>query len=403
MNEPHGDRPGSDKVGEADGHPPQATTIDQPTVPETAPKSASALPETAEQPALPEKIINKVPATRRGGAIVARPIGRRSRWRLALVLVMLGAAGAGGGYYWWSLQQFRLPPGFASGNGRLEADPIDIDTKFAGRIAEIKADEGDRVKAGQVVARMDTRDLQASLDKTIALKAQAEHNLDEAHALVAQQKTQVLLTEQELARTNALVGKGYATRELLDQRRQAFNAANAVLTAANQRVDQAEHAVAASAQDIALYRINIADNTLVAPKDGRIEYRISNVGEVLPAGGKVFTMLDLSYVYMDIYLPTVDAGRAAIGAEARIVLDAFPKIAIPAHVTYIATEAQFTPKAVETRYERDRMMFRIRARIDADVLKGHEAEVRTGLPGVAYVRLDPKAKWPPQLGKEGMP
>ncbi|MHB8885212.1 MAG: HlyD family secretion protein [Methylovirgula sp.] len=320
-----------------------------------------------------------------------------------MALVVLGVGAAGGGYYWWNLQQFHLPLGFASGNGRLEADPIDIDTKFAGRIAEIKADEGDRVKAGQVVARMDTRDLEATLNKTIALKAQAMHSLDEARAVVVQQKSQLLLAQQELTRTEALVGRGYATRELLDQRRQAFNSANAALHAANQRVDQAEHAVAAATQDIELYRINIADNMLVAPKDGRIEYRLSNVGEVLPAGGKVFTMLDLSYVYMDIYLPTLDAGRAAIGDEARIVLDAFPKLALPAHVTYIATEAQFTPKAVETRSERDKLMFRIRARIDPALLAKHQTDIRTGLPGVTYVRLDSKAEWPQQLRHEPAP
>lgn len=318
-----------------------------------------------------------------------------------LALTAVGAAG--GAVYWWNLQRFHLPPGFAYGNGRLEADPIDIDTKFAERVAQILVDEGDMVMAGEVVARMDVRDLEATRRSYIAQEKQAEHSLAEARALVIQQQTQVKFAQQEFDRTAALVPRGFATQEQLDQQTQVLNGAIAALTAANQRVDEAEHAVAVIKHDIELYSVNIADNTLVAPKFGRIEYRVSNVGEVLPAGGKVYTMLDLSYVYMDVYLPTLDAGRAAIGDEARIVLDAFPKIAIPAHITYIATEAQFTPKAVETQYERDRMMFRIRARIDADVLKGHETRIRTGLPGVTYVRLDPKVKWPTQLGDEGMP
>ena len=236
-------------------------------------------------------------------------------------------------------------------------------------------DEGDRVKPGQVVARIDTRDLEATRSSYIAQKRQAEHALEEARDLQVQQQTQVDLAQKEIDRTSALVARGFATQELLDQRRQTLDGAIAGLQAANQRVDEAEHAVAVITHDIELYDVNIADNTLVAPKDGRIEYRVSNIGEVLPAGGKVFTMLDLSYVYMDVYLPTLDAGRAAIGDDARIVLDAFPKIAIPAHVTYIATEAQFTPKAVETQYERDRLMFRIRVRIDAALLK--EAENRS--------------------------
>jgi HlyD family secretion protein len=398
MNEPNGGIPRSDETGEAASHPTPEGTIGQTIAPEAAPlPSAVAL-----RPSLLEKITEKIPETIRGRAVVVRPVRRRLRWRLALLLLALGA-GAGGGYYWWSLRQFHLPPGFAYGNGRLEADPIDIDTKFAARIAEIDVDEGDQVTAGQMVARMDTRDLQASLKSLIAQKAEAEHSLEEAQALVVQQNTQVVLARQEIDRTTALVARGFATQELLDQRRQILDGAIAALRAANQRVDEAERAVAVVTHNIELYEVNIADDTLVAPKNGRIEYRVSNVGEVLPAGGKVYTMLDLSYVYMDIYLPTADAGRAAIGDEARIVLDAFPKVAIPAHVTYIATQAQFTPKAVETQYERDRLMFRIRARIDADVLKNHEAQVRTGLPGVTYVRLDPKAKWPAQLRNVGMP
>ena len=95
-------------------------------------------------------------------------------------------------------------------------------------------------------------------------------------------------------------------------------------------------------------------------------------------------MLDISYVYMDVYLPTQEAGKVKIGADARIVLDAYPNIAIPAKVSFIATQAQFTPKAVETKSERDKLMFRIRVRIDPERLRARADRVRSGLPGVAY-------------------
>ena len=245
-----------------------------------------------------------------------------------------------------------LPLGIASGNGRIEADEIDIDTKFAGRIAEMLADEGDMVKAGQVLARMDTQDLAAELKKSEAQVRQAQHSLDEAHSNVDLQKTQLTLAQQEFDRTNALVKNGFATYELRDQRLQALNGAIAALKAANDRVGEAERALDAATHDVEFYKVNIADNTLVAPRDGRIQYRIANIGEVLPAGGRVFTMLDILYVYMDIYLPTADAGKVKIGADARIVLDARPDLAIPAKVAFIATQAQFTPKTVETRRAR---------------------------------------------------
>ncbi len=339
---------------------------------------------------------------------VIEPAPLRPQWRrrprgVFLALLLLIGAGAGIGWFWWQHHQLQLPPGIAWSNGRLEADEIDIDTKFAGRVAKLFVDEGDMVSAGQVVAMMDTQDLQASLKKSEALVEMGQRALDEAKANLVQQQTQVKLAQQELDRTSALVPKGFATAELLDQRRQQINAAVAAQTAATHKVAEAQHALDAATHDVELYRVYILDNTLIAPRDGPIEYRVANVGEVLPAGGKVFTMLDASYVYVDIYLPTAKAGRVRIGSESRIVLDAYPDHVIPAKVVFIASQAQFTPKTVETKAERDKLMFRIRVRIDPERLKGREAIVRSGLPGVAYVRTDPSVAWPTNLQPSAPP
>ncbi|HUC50861.1 MAG TPA: HlyD family efflux transporter periplasmic adaptor subunit [Xanthobacteraceae bacterium] len=318
--------------------------------------------------------------------------------RVALALIVL-AGGAGASYYVWQRLHPQLPAGIALGNGRLEADEIDIDTKYAGRIAQLFADEGDLVKAGQVLARMDTQDLEASLKKSQAQVAGAQRAVEEANANLEQQKTQLLLAQQEYDRAAALVPKGYQTKEVMDQRQQALNGAKAQLIAAEARLTQAQSAFDATTHDVELYNVQIADNTLVAPKEGRIQYRVANIGEVLPAGGKVFVMLDTSYVYMDIYLPTEAAGKVKFGAEARILLDAYPTIAIPAKVVFIASQAQFTPKTVETPSERDKLMFRIRVRVDADVLRTRAEAVRSGLPGVAYVLTDADTPWPAFLQK----
>ena len=321
----------------------------------------------------------------------------RARWLRVALVVAVVVGGAGAGFYWWKHSQSLLPPGIAWGNGRIEADEIDIDTKFAGRIAEMLADEGDMVKGGQIVARMDTQDLAASLKKAEAQVRLALKAIDEANANVAQQTSQVLLAQQQMDRATSLAQKGFQTKEVVDQRQQQLDGANAALRAAQARVIESQHALEASTHDVELYTVNIADNTLVVPRDGRIQYRIANIGEVLPAGGKVFAMLDISYVYMDVYLPTQEAGKLKIGADARIVLDAYPNVAIPAKVSFIATQAQFTPKAVETKSERDKLMFRIRVRIDPERLRARADSVRSGLPGVAYLRLDPAVPWPPQL------
>ena len=345
---------------------------------------------------------------RPGGALVLAPAASLpvvhapvrstpSRWpllALGLLVAVVAVAGAG---YWWQHRVPPLPPGIASGNGRLEADPLDIATKFAGRILELRVDEGDMVKAGQVLALMDTRDLEASLRKAEAQVEQANKVIVEANAHVAQAHTQVVLAQQQMERAESLLKNGWITRELFDQRRQQLEGAQAMERAVHARVLAGEAALNAARHDVELYKVHIADNTLVAPRDGRVEYRIANVGEVLPAGGKVFTLLDVGYVYMDVYLPTAIAGRIRIGNDARILLDAYPGRPIPAKVSFIASQAQFTPKMVETRTERDKLMFRIRVRIAPELSRAHAEAVRSGVPGVAYVRFDPDVAWPERL------
>ncbi|MGA2995130.1 HlyD family secretion protein [Bradyrhizobium sp.] len=324
-----------------------------------------------------------------------RPV-RRFRW-IWIALVFLSGAGGGAGYYVWKLAHPPLPVGISFGNGRIEADEIDIDTKFAGRVAQLLVDIGDTVEPAQVLARMDTSDLQQSLSKSEAQIQQAQRSVDEAQANLIQQETQKKLAEQEMDRTRTLLKNGWTTQEVADQRQQQLDGAIAGFNAANARVLVSRHVLEAAEHDAGFYKVEIADNTLVAPKTGRIQYRLANIGEVLPAGGKVFTMLDLSYVYIDIYLPTLEAGKVKIGADARIVLDAYPDHPIPAKVSFVASQAQFTPKTVETQTERDKLMFRIRLRIDQERLLAHADAIRSGLPGLAYVRWDAALEWPKSL------
>jgi HlyD family secretion protein len=111
----------------------------------------------------------------------------------------------------------------------------------------------------------------------------------------------------------------------------------------------------------------------------------------------VLNLVDLGDVYMTFFLPTAQAGRVAIGSEVRLVLDAWPQAVIPARATFVANVAQFTPKTVETAEERQKLMFRIRAQIPEDLLRKYIEQVKTGLPGMAYVRLDPNVEWPARL------
>jgi len=315
--------------------------------------------------------------------------------------------------------------GFVSGNGRIEATEIDIATKYPGRVLDIFVREGDFVKAGQVLAQMQIDVLKAQLDEARAQHQQAIHavasaeamvkmresDLATAQALVVQRESDLDNAKRRLARSQALSNRGAASLQQLDDDQAAVRNAEAALAAAKAQVTAAESAIAAAeaqvtaarstvaalAATVARIEADIADSQLKAPRDGRVQYRIAEPGEVLGAGGKVLNMVDLKDVYMTFFLPATVAGKVALGSEARIVLDAAPDYVIPAKVSFVSSVAQFTPKTVETAVERQKLMFRVKARIDPQLLEKHLTQVKTGLPGVTWVKLDPQAEWPESL------
>ncbi|SHF20750.1 HlyD family secretion protein [Modicisalibacter ilicicola DSM 19980] len=319
------------------------------------------------------------------------------RFRTIIIVLVLAIVAAGGGYYWWQQQQNDLPDGFARANGRLEATRIDVALKFGGRVGEILASEGQRVEAGDVIARIDSTELEAEIRAAEAATRQAEQELAQAEALVIQRAGELALARAELKRTETLAARGYASKEVLDQRRSQRITADAALNTARAQVAAAEAAIEASEANVAALEANLADYTLHAPRAGRVQYRLAEPGEVLAAGDKVVSLLDLTDVYMDVYLPTDQAGRLRYGGEARLVLDAAPQYVIPAAVDFVASEAQFTPKYVETESEREKLMFRVKLQIPAEVLGRYQEVVKTGVPGVATVRVDPEVPWPETL------
>jgi HlyD family secretion protein len=174
-------------------------------------------------------------------------------------------------------------------------------------------------------------------------------------------------------------------------------AAEAALGNARAQVIDARAAVEAARASIERIQADIDDSVLRSPRNGRVQYRVAEPGEVLPAGGVVLNLVDLADVYMTFFLPTAQAGRVALDSEARLVLDAAPQYVVPARVSFVADVAQFTPKTVETAEERQKLMFRIKANIDPGLLQKHLKQVKTGLPGMAYVRIKRDAVWPGDL------
>jgi len=339
-----------------------------------------------------------------------------------LIAVGLAVLAAGA---WWQLRPAGLGEGFASGNGRIEATEVDVATKLAGRVASIEVDEGDFVEPGQILARMDTQALEAQLQQARAQVRQAqnaehtalaqvalrESEKVSAIAVVRQRQAELDAAQKRHARSATLVKRNALPQQTLDDDLARLQSTQAALAAANAQVisadagisaaqaqvEEARSAVEAAQAGVDRLQADIDDSQLKAPRTGRVQYRVTQPGEVLGAGGKLLNLVDLTDVYMTFFLPERQAGRVALGSEVRLVIDAAPQYVIPAKVSYVASVAQFTPKTVETASEREKLMFRIKARIDPELLSKHLQQVKTGVPGMAYLRLDPDAEWPEHL------
>ncbi|MGE6530153.1 MULTISPECIES: HlyD family secretion protein [Pseudomonadaceae] len=343
-------------------------------------------------------------------------------------LLVVAAAAVVVALAWWGWTKFADSgpgEGFVSGNGRIEATEIDIATKLPGRIEDILVREGDFVTAGQPLARMQLETLEAQRDEAFAMRQQAEHavtaaqaqvalreaDVAAAQALVGQRESELDAAQRRLARSETLSREGAASIQELDDDRARVRGAQATLAASKAQTAAARAAVeAAKAQLVgarssvtaataSIIRIeaDIRDSELRAPRDGRVQVRVAQPGEVLGSGGRVLNLIDLSDVYLTFFLPETVAGRVGLGSEVRIVLDAAPEYVIPATVSFVASAAQFTPKTVETASERQKLMFRVRAQISPELLREHLNQVKTGLPGVAWIKLDANAEWPQNL------
>jgi HlyD family secretion protein len=314
-------------------------------------------------------------------------------WIVAGLGLTLAATGA----WWLFLKPVPLPDGIVSGNGRIEAEQIDVATRMAGRVVEVLTVEGQMVTAGAVVARLDAAAAEAALQAALAQVREAEQAGQEADAQTLRARSALHLAHLELNRTATLNRGGYATGELLDQRRTAVEVVDATIAAAEATQRRAQAAVETAEAHVAQARTVLDDAVLTAPRAGRVLYQLTHIGEVLGAGGRVVTMVDPTDVSMIVFLPSSHAGRIAYGAEARLVLDAFPQYVIPASVSFVSPEAQFTPRQVETTQERQNLMFRVKLRIPAALLAAHAAQVQSGVRGIGYVRLDGAVAWPPHL------
>lgn len=232
-------------------------------------------------------------------------------------------------------------------------------------------------------AQAEVRRAQNAKSTAESLVAQRTSEKATAEAVVAQRQAELTAAEKRFSRTEQLVKRNALPQQQLDDDRAVMQSAQAALAAsrsqvvsaqagiaaARSQVIEAQSAIEAATASTVRLQADIDDSLLKAPRSGRVQYRVAQPGEVLAAGGKLLDMVDLADVYMTFFLPSGQAGKVELGQEVRLVIDALPQYVIPAKVSYVASVAQFTPKTVETANEREKLMFRVKARLDPALLE----------------------------------
>jgi HlyD family secretion protein len=290
-----------------------------------------------------------------------------------------------------------LPDGIVKSNGRIEATQVDVSSKYAGRLAEVTVEEGSSVTQGQVIARLTSPEYDAQLRAANANVKKANDALAAAEAEIASRQSALEFAKSDFERGQQLIGSGHITKQTFEQRKRNLDSAVAAVQSYTSQRDQALSQIANSEAEVDRIQSIIDDLTLVSPRLGRVQYQLARAGEVVAAGAPIVTILDLTDVYMTLFLPAADAGKLAVGDQARIILDPVPDYVIPASVSFVAADAQFTPKTVETTDERAKLMFRIKLKVDPQVLQQFYTRVKTGVRGLGFVRTKADLEWPAEL------
>lgn len=316
----------------------------------------------------------------------------------AKYIALAAVAVAVGGVAFWKNGQLQAEElqGITAVNGRIELNRLDIATLYPGRVTELLVQEGEQVVLNQPLARLDAQTAQAQTAAAQAAMQQAQDAVSRAQAEMQAKAQQVKTAQVDLANAQQLRRDNLISASELTHRQAALTAAKAQVEAAQAAVAQAKSQVAQAQAQWQKAQLQEADMLIKAPKNARVEYRIAEVGNVLGSGGKVVSLLDPSDVYLNVFLTAKQSNQLKIGEEARIIVDGVDAV-FPAIITFVASQAQFTPKSVETTEERAKLMFKVKLQIPENIALQQLALLKGGMTAVGYVKYDANAQWPENL------
>jgi len=293
-------------------------------------------------------------------------------------------------------------------SGTVEATEADLGFEVAGRVADVAVREGDRVRAGQRLAGLDTKELEAALRAARSQADAARSRLDEvrsgfrveeiaqAQAMLRAAESRLANAEEDLVRGRALYEGGAISRERMDQLATARDVTAAEAEAAGERlrllergprpeqVAAARATLEAAEAEAGRLEARIEFSRVVAPFDGIVTVRHREPGETVAPGAPVLTVMDPGDRWVRIFVPENRVGRLRLGGPAEIRADAYPERAYAGEVMHIASEAEFTPRNVQTTEERVKLVYEVRVRVTGDP----ELALKPGLPADVTLETD---------------
>jgi HlyD family secretion protein len=280
-------------------------------------------------------------------------------------------------------------------SGNIEAHESVVSFKSVqSRIIELPFDEGAQVKAGTLLARVDSSDYdqqvviaQTNLNAQMKQLDVAEQNVDATRRTVVSDQADLALKKLEYDRAQTLLNKGAGTVDARDIAETAYKQSAAALDRDKALEAAADRNVALSIANIESARaalkmaeITLGYTTLTAPFDGVILVRQAELGEVVSPGAAIVTLADIDHVWLRAYVNEPDIGKIRLGEKVTVTTDSYPGKEYPGRVSFISEAAEFTPKSVETHAERVTLVYRIRIDID-----NPSHELVPGLPADAKI------------------
>ncbi|HNP80271.1 MAG TPA: efflux RND transporter periplasmic adaptor subunit [Nitrospira sp.] len=326
-------------------------------------------------------------------------------WMRALLILSLLVLAVAAGLYF----QSRPVPdsGVLRVSGNIEITDAEVSFKIAGRVVERSASEGESVKAGQSVARLDTSELAQEVALRSAEVRAAEASLAElvtgsrpeeiaqSEAVVRRMQADVARARADFKRLKKLYEQDNVSGQDYDAAKSAVEVTTAKLGEAQEqlrlvqkgpRIEKVERARAQLQQAkeaLALAETRLGYATLTSPLTGVVLSHNIEPGEFVAPGTPIVTVGDLAHVWLRAYIDETDLGRVKVGQVVKVTADTYPDKVYEGRVSFIASQAEFTPKSVQTKKERVKLVYRTKITVD-----NPHMELKAGMPADARIVLD---------------